>query len=470
VKAVNDKALYYGDNLEVLRLHFPDASIDLIYLDPPFNSDATYNVLFREQDGSRSASQIKAFGDTWRWDTAAAASFQDVVESGGRVADTLRGLRTLLGDSDMLAYLSMMAPRLIEMRRVLKPTGSLYLHCDQTASAHLRILMDSIFDTANFLNNVVWLHGLGGSSARYWPKKHDDILWYSREPGQQYFEAPMVPARSNAMKDQMKKAPDWWDIPTINNMAKERLGYPTQKPEALLERIIASSCPEEGVVLDPFCGCGTTVVVAERLGRLWRGIDITYLAVSLMKYRLQREYGMQLGYSVVGEPVTPKDGAQLAAEDPYQFQFWSLGLVGARPVEEKKGADKGVDGRLYFFDEGASAEAKQVIISVKAGKNIGVAMLRDLGHVVTREKAQLGVLISMTEPTAPMRAEAAGAGFYTSPVSGTRHPRLQILSITDLMTGKGIDYPSSMGKNVSLERTLAQKKSGSKDKEAERLF
>ena len=468
MKAIDGKALYYGDNLDVLRRHFPDASVDLVYLDPPFNSDATYNVLFREQDGSRSASQIKAFGDTWRWDTAAASAYQDVVESGGQVADTMRGLRTLLGDSDMLAYLSMMAPRLMELRRVLKPSGSIYLHCDQTASAHLRILMDSVFGPENFLNNVVWLYGLGGSSARYWPKKHDDILWYSREQNGQYFKPAMVPATSNMMKGQLKKAPDYWDIATINNMAKERLGYPTQKPEALLKRIVASSCPEDGVVLDPFCGCGTTVVVAERLERQWRGIDITYLAVSLMKYRLQREFGLGLGYSVVGEPVSIEDAVHLSAEDPYQFQFWSLGLVGARPVEEKKGADKGIDGRLYFFDEGASAEAKQVIISVKAGKNIEVSMVRDLGHVVTREQAQMGVLVTMTEPTAPMRVEAAGAGFYTSPVSGSRHPRLQILTVAELMAGKGIDYPAAMGANISLQRTLAPKKAATT--RTERLF
>lgn len=444
--------LYYGDNLDVLRRHFAEASVDLIYLDPPFNSNATYNVLFNSQDGTRSAAQIRAFGDTWHWDVAAAAAYQETVELGGDVAKTMTAFRTMLGDSDMLAYLSMMAPRLIELRRVLKPTGSIYLHCDQVASAHLRLLMDAVFGPKNFLNNVVWLYGLGGSSSRYWPRKHDDILWYSREADQQYFEASRVPATSVRMKGQDKKAPDWWDIPTINNMAKERLGYPTQKPEALLQRIIESSCPPGGVVLDPFCGCGTSVVVAQRNGRRWLGIDITHLAVTLMKHRLQREFGAAVQFTVVGEPTTVDDATVLARDDPYQFQLWVLGLVSARPDALQRGADAGIDGRLYFHDEDIGGETKQIIISVKGGKNVGVAMVRDLGHVVSREKGQIGVLLSMTEPTQPMRAEAAGAGFYKSPLTGSRHPRLQIMTVAQLLTGHGIDYPRSIAQNVSYDR------------------
>lgn len=466
---IDPNQLFYGDNLDVMRQHFPDACVDLIYLDPPFNSDATYNMLFSQQDGSRAASQIRAFHDTWRWDVAAARAFQETVQAGGHLAEVMRGLRSILGDSDMLAYLAMMAPRLVEMKRVLKPTGSIYLHCDQTASAHLRILMDAVFGPTNFLNNVVWLYGLGGSSSRYWPRKHDDILWYSREPDKHYFEASRVPATSQRMKGQDKKAPDYWPIPTINNMAKERMGYPTQKPEALLTRIIESSSKPGDVILDPFCGCGTSVVVSEQLKRKWIGIDITYLAISLMKYRLTRQFAVAAKYSVLGEPASVEDAVHLAAEDPYQFQFWTLGLVHARPSEEKKGADKGIDGRIYFFDEGATGPVKQVILSVKAGKNVGVAMMRDLGHVVTRENAEIGVLLTMAPPTAPMRAEAAGAGFYLSPVSGTSHPRLQILTIAELVAGKKIDMPpASVGANVSLDRAI--KTSAPQDEDDEILF
>lgn len=199
--------LYYGDNLDVLRRHFADSSVDLVYLDPPFNSNATYNVLFNSQDGTRSAAQIRAFEDTWHWDVAAAGAYQEVVENGGNVARTMTAFRAMLGDSDMLAYLSMMAPRLIELRRVLKPTGSIYLHCDQVASAHLRLLMDAVFGPKNFLNNVVWLYGLGGSSSRYWPRKHDDILWYSREPDRHYFEARPSPRHISADERPRQEGP-----------------------------------------------------------------------------------------------------------------------------------------------------------------------------------------------------------------------------------------------------------------------
>jgi len=458
--------LYYGDNLDVLRRHFADSSVDLVYLDPPFNSNATYNVLFNSQDGTRSAAQIRAFEDTWHWDVAAAGAYQEVVENGGNVARTMAAFRAMLGDSDMLAYLSMMAPRLIELRRVLKPTGSIYLHCDQVASAHLRLLMDAVFGPKNFLNNVVWLYGLGGSSSRYWPRKHDDILWYSREPDRHYFEASRVPATSVRMKGQDKKAPDWWDIPTINNMAKERMGYQTQKPEALLQRIIESSCLPGGVVLDPFCGCGTSVVVAERNSREWKGIDITHLAVTLMKHRLQREFGPTVGFAVVGEPTTADDAAILARDDPYQFQLWALGLVGARPDAVQRGADAGIDGRLYFHDEDLGGDTKQIVISVKGGRNVGVAMVRDLGHILNREHAEIGVLLSMAEPTQPMRAEAAGASFYKSPLTDSRHPKLQILTVAQLLTGQGIDYPRGIAQNVSFDRRATRQQR----QQAESLF
>ena len=166
------------------------APVDLVYLDPPFKSNKNYNVLSAEQDGSRSAVQIKAFDDTWTWDQGAAQAYQDIVENGPEtLSRAMQAFRSLLGETDMLAYLAMMAPRLVELRRVLKPTGSIYLHCDWTASAHLRLLMDAVFGAKSFLNNVVWCYGLGGSSARYWPRKHDDILWYSKAPSHHCFEA-----------------------------------------------------------------------------------------------------------------------------------------------------------------------------------------------------------------------------------------------------------------------------------------
>ncbi len=459
--------LYYGDNLDILRRYIKDESVDLIYLDPPFNSNATYNVLFGSKNGEDAAAQIQAFDDTWHWDQAAAEAFREVVEGGGDVSRAMQAFRLLLNDSDMLAYLSMMAPRLVELQRVLKTTGSIYLHCDPTASHYLKILMDAVFGANNFLNEIVWCYSTGGRSTSSFPKKHDVLLRYSKSNSPAfYYEQVALPRDFSTMheviltdKDGRKyqrniKAGkeyryyldrgvlpnDWWaDIQALNPSAKERLGYPTQKPEELLERVIQASSSEGDLVLDPFCGCGTTVAVAQRLNRNWIGIDITHLAINLMKHRLQDSFGEGLEYEVIGEPVSISGAETLAKEDPYQFQWWALGLVGARPEDEKKGADAGIDGRIYFHDE-AKGKTKQVIISVKAGKP-HLSYMRDLRGVLDRENAEIGVLITMQEPTQPMKAEAASGGYYESAVWGKNYPRLQILTIEELLDGKGIDMP-----------------------------
>ncbi|MBI1825413.1 MAG: restriction endonuclease [Planctomycetes bacterium] len=517
-----DNVLYYGDNLDILRRYIKDESVDLVYLDPPFNSSADYNVLFAERDGTRAHAQIKAFGDTWTWDQEAAANFEDVLHNGGdRVAQAMLALRTFLGTSDMLAYLSMMAPRLVELRRVLKLTGSIYLHCDPTASHYLKLLMDSVFRPQNFRNEIIWRRTLSKSlMRRRLPRNHDVIIAFQRSDqstwndevvftpydeenlgertadkyrhidadGRKYRLDNLINPNRNRpnlryaflgvtrvwrwTKDRMQKAYDeglivqtrpgrvpqlkryldeqrgvpfgdvWTDIPPINSQARERLGYPTQKPEALLERIIRSASNERDVVLDPFCGCGTAVAVAQRLKRRWIGIDITHLVINLVKTRIRDAFGPRLKYRVVGEPVSLPDARDLARNDAYQFQWWALGLVGARPVEQQKGADKGIDGRLYFHDSADASEIKQIVVSVKAGQNIGVSMVRDLVGVVQRERAAMAVLITMEEPTKPMRTEAASAGFYESPsLKKTRHPRVQIFTIEELLAGKKIDMP-----------------------------
>jgi DNA modification methylase len=445
----DDNILYYGDNLPILERHLPDESVDLVYLDPPFNSNATYNVLFGKADGTKAAAQIKAFDDTWHWDHVAAETFQDVVTAGGDAAQAMMAFRTLLGTSTMLAYLSMMAPRLIELRRVLKPTGSIYLHCDAKASAHLRLLMDAIFGPKNFVNEIVWYYKTGGMSKRWFGRKHDVILFYAKGPNYkftQHKEKSYIAHRygfSNITVEEdeggyftMVGMRDVWGIPALRGNQPEALGYPTQKPVAILERIIEASTEPGDVVLDPFCGCGTAVAASEKLGRRWIGIDIAYLAVSLIKSRLTAMGSS--AYKVLGEPTTTEDAAQLAADDPYQFQWWALGLIGARPQEGKKGADKGIDGRLYFFDEG-NETPKQVVVSVKAGK-VQASHVRDLVGVLQREQAQIGVLISLNEPTQPMREEAASASFYTSPWG--RHPTIQLLTIGELLDGKTIDMPA----------------------------
>ena len=452
-----DSLLYYGDNLDVLRRHVKDESVDLVYLDPPFNSDQDYNVLFLEKDGSRAAAQIKAFGDTWEWDDAAALLYQETVEAGGKVADAMRSFRTFLGGSDMLAYLSNMAPRLVQLRRVLKPTGLIYLHCDPTASHYLKMLMDAVFVPQNFRNELVWCYAGGGIPKHDFPRKHDIILRYSKT--REYYYRPIyrpysagtikrgrTPVKGKyyeaGLRPEGTPVNDWWpDVPKITSPTDpEKLGYPTQKSEALLERIILSSSQEGGVVLDPFCGCGTAIAVAQKHGRRWIGIDITHLAIGLIRHRLHTAFGDEVAFRVIGEPVSLPDATALAAQDPFQFQVWALGKVGARPADPKKGADRGIDGQLLFHDEAArGGETKSIIFSVKAG-HVAPTHVRDLAGVLSREGAQIGVLISMREPTAQMRREAASAGFYDSPF-GTKHPRLQLITIADLLEGKRVSYP-----------------------------
>lgn len=526
--------LYYGDNLDILRRYVPAESVDLVYLDPPFKSDADYNVLFAEHSGSGAAAQIRAFEDTWTWDEVAARAYEDVVEGGGAVSVALQAFRQMLGESDMMAYLSMMAPRLKELHSVLKPTGTLYLHCDEVASHWLRVLLDGVFTPVRFLNEITWkrTHSHGNVSKNFgaicdrllvytkgptyaWTQQYtqftDDYVektfkfkdangrrWQSvtmRNPGvrpnlhydytasngvtykphpngwvcdlermkkldaQGRLHFPTDRGKALRLKMYLDESKGirlqnlWEDIPALSAKAKERLGYPTQKPEALLSRIIETSSKPGDTVLDPFCGCGTTVAVAQRLGRKWIGIDITHLAVGLIKYRLQNQFGdaISASYRVIGEPVSLPDAEELAREDKYQFQFWALGLVGARPAEEKKGADRGIDGNIYFHDD-PKGKTKRIVISVKGGENISVPMVRDLVGTVSREKADLGVLITLLPPTGPMRKEAASAGFYTSPMGG-KHAKVQILTIEQLLNGVKIDYPTASQRiDVTLKR------------------
>jgi DNA modification methylase len=513
--------LYYGDNYEVLQRYIKDESVDLIYLDPPFNSRQDYNVLFAEKDGSGSGSQIRAFKDTWEWSLESARSLEYVIERGGNLAEAMIAFRKLLGTTDMMAYIAMMAPRLVELPRVLKETGSIYLHCDPTASHYLRLLMDAVFGPQRFLTEIVWkrssAHSDGKQGRKQHGRIHDVILFYSKgadwswnrlyteydeeyllnfyrfvedDTGRRYTtgdltgpggaqkgnpsfeilgvtrywrfsrekvaamleEGRIVQSKAGAVPrykrylDEMEGVPlqdVWTDIRPISSQARERLGYPTQKPEALLERIIKTSSNEGDVVLDPFCGCGTTIQVAQRLNRRWIGIDITHLAIGLIKKRLADGFvdldpPIQATYEVIGEPTDLAGAGRLAAEDRYQFQYWALGLVGARPIEQKKGADRGIDGRLYFHDDD-SGKSRQIVFSVKAGA-VGVAQVRDLRGVIERDKAELGVFVCFEQPTRPMLKEAAEAGFYKSS-DGTSYPRLQILTVEQLLNGQQPQYP-----------------------------
>jgi len=515
--------LFYGDNLDILRRYIGDETVDLIYLDPPFNSNATYNVLFSQQNGSQSSAQIQAFEDTWRWDENAAREFELTVERGGPVAEALRAFRLLLGDSNMMAYLAMMAPRLVELYRVLKSTGSLYLHCDPTASHYLKILLDQVFSAEFYQNEIIWKRTSAHNDPTRWGRVHDVILFYTKSTSFTWNDVYMD--HSDEYKKRFRQSdPDgrlWtdgdlsakglsgggyeyeykgamslWrvpletmkrldsenrlhftnkggirlkryfdetqgvpiqsvitDIPPINSQAAERMGYPTQKPEALLERILSASSNEEDVVLDPFCGCGTTISAAQKLNRTWIGIDVTHLAIGLIKIRMADQFGEELIYEVYGEPTTLEGAQELADMDKYQFEWWALGLVGARPADPKKGSDRGIDGRLYFHDDD-KGNTKQVIISVKGGAT-GVSHIRDLVGVLDRESAQIGVLISLREPTQPMRSEAASAGFYDSPWG--KHPRVQVLTIEELLDGVQIDMPPIRQVNQTYRRAPRHK-------------
>ena len=508
---VDRNYLCCGDNLEILCHHVADDSVDLIYLDPPFKKNQDYNMLFEEQDGSRAASQIQAFEDTWQWDQASAASYRDTVERGGPVAEAMRAFRMALHESDMLAYLSMMAPRLVELQRVLKDTGSIYLHCDPTASHYLKALMDAIFGPGHFWNEIIWKRTSGHSDARRYGRVHDVLLYYSKGDApkwnqifQPYDEAYIrqyyryedpdgrrfmsgdisaaglrgggyeydwrgvtrvwrVPRETMQRLDdenriyytrngipRMKRYLDeaqglpaqdvWTDIEALRSWHAERLGYPTQKPQALLERLITASTDEGDVVLDPFCGCGTAVAGSEKLGRIWIGIDITHLAIGVMRHRFERDFPDGVEYDFIGEPTSLADAEALIREDPtrMQFQWWAVGRLGANPMDQRRGADRGIDGRLNFHEPGVN-ETRQVIISVKSGQT-GPADVRDLRGVVEREGAAMGVLVTMRNPTRPMRTEAASAGFFESR-AGTHCPRIQLLTTSDILEGRGVEYP-----------------------------
>ncbi len=511
--------LYYGDNLDILRHdppYIPPESVDLIYLDPPFNSNAAYNVIFRDESGRRSDAQITAFDDTWHWGPDAEAQYLYLTNSGyhgGRVPSTVsdlvgafhKGIRL----SPMLAYVVEMAVRLVELHRVLKPTGTLWLHCDPTASHYLRLVLDAIFGPENFRNEVIWKRTTAHSDSKRAGRIHDVLLFYAkseehvwnkvyqpydedyvakyyrykepngrryasgdvaaagpgparlfkgvlREPppgshwrftqekldqfvadGRIYFTPNGFP-RIKRYLDEMEGTPlqDLWadkGVQPVVSWSSEGLGYPTQKPLALLERIIAASSKPGDIVLDPFCGCGTAIVAAQKLGRQWIGIDVTYLAIAVMQARLRDSFGIEV--PIEGSPTEVEGARKLSQQLPNgreQFELWALTLVGAMPVggTQKKGADKGVDGVITFT--GAGGKLESCIVSVKSG-HVGRAQVAELKGDMGAQGAAMGLFVTLEEPTAPMRLEATEAGFYHSDLSGRDYPAVQIITIRELL-------------------------------------
>lgn len=535
--------LYYGDNLEVLR-DFPSECVDLVYLDPPFNSNRSYNVLFKEAKGTEAEAQIEAFGDTWTWGQHASEVYEEIVSRGDDVGRLLQAFVQALTRNDVTAYLTMMAPRLVELRRVMKPTASIYLHCDPTASHYLKVLMDAVFGVKNFRNEIIWKRTHAHSGVRGFGRVHDVILTYQRsaeavwntqrtaysdsykenffrhtdavgryrltiltgsgtrngESGKpwrgydptkvgRHWAVPgylrnmvaggaemgvlealdaldamgrVVMPKEGASPSFKQYLDDmggvelqdvWTDIPPLSAASKERLGYDTQKPEALLERIISASSNPGDVVLDPFCGCGTATVAAHRLDRRWIGIDVTTLAVGLMQRRLAdafpQDFESPEAVPVDGYPADEEGAQALADRDKYQFQFWAVAKLGAtaRGGENRKGMDRGIDGVTTFPerdgpDLGNPIRYEQVIISVKGG-GTGPRDVRDLRGTIEREKAPIGVLVTRDKPTREMVRDAAAAGIYTSPWDGKTFARIQIITAGDIAHyHRQIDMPS----------------------------
>jgi site-specific DNA-methyltransferase (adenine-specific) len=522
--------LYYGDNLDILRRYIPDESVDLVYLDPPFNSNRDYNVIFKDESGNKSDAQLVAFEDTWHWGPDAQRQYEYLTNSAineGRIPESVStiigALRHGIGTNQMMAYLVEMAVRLVELQRVLKPTGSLYLHCDPTASHYLKVVLDAIFGPERYLNEITWKRWSAHNDAKRYAAVHDVLLYYGKsrrvtfnkqflpyedayvkerfkftdETGRRYAEQSLTspsprpnltypytasngvtydppdrgwsisrevmeqwdregrlhfPSKGGRLRrrdylDERRGLPltdVWTDIYGIGGSSPERLGYPTQKPGALLERIISASSNPNDVILDPFCGCGTALVAAEKLGRRWIGIDVTYLSIAVMKARLADSFGLT-DVPVIGQP-TEVSGARALAQGPddgrYQFQWWALGLVDARPIggQKKKGADAGIDGAITFTDAGGKLE--RVLVSVKSG-HVNRAHIGELRGTLDREKAAIGVFVTLEEPSKPMLHEATEAGYWHSDVWNRDYQRIQILSIRELLEeGKRPDLPA----------------------------
>jgi DNA modification methylase len=519
--------LHYGDNLEVLR-RMASELVDLIYLDPPFNSNKAYNVLFKNPAGDAAKAQIQAFDDTWTWTPEAEEQYGELVQGGllpANVADALRAMHQILGKSDLFTYLLMMTPRLCELHRVLKPTGSLYLHCDPTASHYLKILLDAIFGPDRFLNEITWKRTTAHNDPKRFGRISDRILFYSKtktktfnriggeySPEQiarfKYVDADGRPYKCENLtaphfsatrtvewrgvhpgsnrqwrfgvdkleelwaagriatkddgtprKDGLKEYLDEMDGPPLQDIwtdidfpptTDERLGYQTQKPVALLERILLSSTNEGDLVLDPFCGCGTTVDAAEKTKRRWIGIDITYLAIDLITKRLRRVYGADIRpFEVKGIPVDVEGAAALFRSNPFDFERWAVSLVDGQPNEKQVG-DRGIDG-VVRFSMGPD-DVGRALVSVKGGQQLTPAMVRDLVGTVESQRAEMGILIILGEATKGMKDAANGAGIFRYRVSGHSFPKVQILTVAELLDGKKPDMPTPFLPYVRAQR------------------
>lgn len=474
-------ALYYGDNLTWLkdRKYFPDESVDLIYLDPPFNSKANYNLIFNEPGKfDKSQAQIKAFDDTWNWDSEASGiALNELSQNKPQIAEFISWLsRQGKSSESIAAYLSMMTVRLSELHRILNPTGSLYLHCDPTASHYLKLILDQIFGVKNFRNEIAWCYRAGGVPRKGYPSKHDIIFFYTK--GKEFtFNHEYVPYTEGTLKRGLTQVKgkyfekglraegtpiqDWWsDLrKVLSPTAKETLGYPTQKPLSLLERIIKISSNKGDIVLDPFCGCGTTIDAAEKLNRRWLGIDVTWLAIDLVEKRLRATYGSKITntYEVHGKPYDVASAKALANKSKKEFEIWAITLVGAVPREH----DGGVDGIFGFVEK--DKKTRTIIVQVKGGDVLNPGMVRELIGTVKKEGAAIGLLITLKEPTKGMGALAIHSEPYKSELWDQDYTSIQIRTVGELLQGKGFDLPPTQSPLKSAQ--LAKEKGRQLDQE-----
>ena len=455
---MKSNALYYGDNLEILRKDIDAESIDLCYIDPPFNSKRNYFQIYNRINEEEDRAQAQAFIDTWTWDAHSSEAYNQIITNfEGRFTrqtiELVKGLRSILDTGGLLAYLVSMTLRITEIYRVLKPTGSFYLHCDPTASHYLKLVLDAVFCSqgGDFQNEIIWYYRTGGVSKHYFARKHDTILWYVKgkswtfnpQKEKSYMMHKYGFKKSDFEEDErgqysMTYLRDVWEIPSVGSATSERMGYPTQKPEALLERIITASSNEGDTVLDCYCGCGTTITVAERLKRKWIGIDITYQSISLILKRLEEKFSPKILDSIVlgGIPQDMESASALANKQDdrlrKEFEKWAVLTYtnNKAVINTKKGADKGVDGIVYFAT--VNNESERMIFQVKSG-GANRATIATLHGDMISNQAKIGILITMDEPTKSMKEDAANAAIYHHPLMNRDYNSIQIVTIREIV-------------------------------------
>lgn len=460
--------LYYGDNLDVLRRHVATESVDLVYLDPPFNSDRTYNVVHKGSDVAE-----RAFVDSWRWDENAERAFRELTSAPAiGVPAALSAMMDSLGvflheHRDMLAYLSMMAIRLVELRRVLRKTGSIYVHCDPTASHYLKLILDAIFGPENFRREIIWRSGwVSGFKTRTanWVRNHDTLLYYLRDRRAAFtFNKELAykahergyTRRGGGSNPRGVALDDVWDevalySPWIKSFSTEKLGYMTQKPLALLERIIGVSSKENDLVLDPFCGCGTTLEAAERLGRRWIGVDVALRAITVVKDRL-REKLPDRSWTEHGEPIDAEQAAWLAQTNPFDFRWWAVRLLGGHAPKNLAGGASGGGapeadarhGEVTLID--AWGARRSGILSVEGQRLVTARAVEAFAAVVERRGADFGVIVTLRPPAKRARDVARGYGvpaWAAGAEAGSSH-RIRIVTVRDALTRR-VEWPARL--------------------------